>query len=160
MEKRWSRCSPVCLRGLAVDLNYVNHELWRRQQGYGRGGRMRIEKDEAHILSGVRHGKTIGSPIAMTLANHDWKNWTRFSPSRPAIPRYTSPSRPRPGHADLAGALKYNFKDARYVLERASARVRCTCSLRRAGQAAAARTRRACSEPRHRRRHRPTRARG
>src|SRR3974390_1694142 len=62
--------------GLAVNLEFVNRELWRRQQGYGRGGRMRIERDEAHILSGVRHGKTIGSPIAIQLGNKDWHNWT------------------------------------------------------------------------------------
>jgi chorismate synthase len=101
----------------------VNHELWRRQQGYGRGGRMRIEKDEAHILSGVRHGKTIGSPIAMTLANRDWKNWEQILPVESGDPSlHKAVASPRPGHADLAGALKYDFKDARYVLERASAR--------------------------------------
>ena len=101
----------------------MNHELWRRQQGYGRGGRMRIEKDEAHILSGVRHGKTIGSPIAMTLANRDWKNWEQILPVEAGDPSlHKAVASPRPGHADLAGALKYDFKDARYVLERASAR--------------------------------------
>ena len=63
--------------GIPVDQARLDRELWRRQQGYGRGGRMRIEKDAAHILSGVRHGKTIGSPVAMTLANNDWKNWKR-----------------------------------------------------------------------------------
>ena len=66
--------------GLAVDLDFVNRELWRRQQGYGRGGRMKIERDSVHVLSGVRHGKTIGSPIAMLLANNDWKNWTESLP--------------------------------------------------------------------------------
>ena len=101
----------------------MNHELWRRQQGYGRGGRMRIEKDEAHILSGVRHGKTIGSPVAMTLANRDWKNWDQILPVESGDPSmHKAVASPRPGHADLAGALKYDFKDARYVLERASAR--------------------------------------
>ncbi len=109
--------------GVPVDQEFVNHELWRRQQGYGRGGRMRIEKDEAHILSGVRHGKTIGSPIAMTLANRDWKNWEQILPVEAGDPsQHKAVASPRPGHADLAGALKYDFKDARYVLERASAR--------------------------------------
>ncbi len=109
--------------GIPVDQKFVNHELWRRQQGYGRGGRMRIEKDEAHILSGVRHGKTIGSPIAMTLANRDWKNWEQILPVEGGDPAlHKAVASPRPGHADLAGALKFNFKDARYVLERASAR--------------------------------------
>jgi chorismate synthase len=109
--------------GVPVDQDFVNHELWRRQQGYGRGGRMRIEKDEAHILSGVRHGKTIGSPIAMTLANRDWKNWEQILPVEAGDSSlHKSVASPRPGHADLAGALKYDFKDARYVLERASAR--------------------------------------
>ena len=109
--------------GVPIDQDFLNHELWRRQQGYGRGGRMRIEKDEAHILSGVRHGKTIGSPIAMTLANRDWKNWEQILPVESGDPSlHKAVSSPRPGHADLAGALKYDFKDARYVLERASAR--------------------------------------
>jgi chorismate synthase len=109
--------------GLAVDLEFVNHELWRRQQGYGRGGRMRIERDQAHILSGVRHGKTIGSPIAMLLANNDWKNWNEALPVEQGDPaKHKRVASPRPGHADLAGAVKYNFSEARYVLERASAR--------------------------------------
>ncbi len=109
--------------GLAVDLEFVNRELWRRQQGYGRGGRMRIERDTAHILSGVRHGHTIGSPIAMLLANNDWKNWTESLPVEEGDPaKHKRVASPRPGHADLAGAVKYNFSEARYVLERASAR--------------------------------------
>ncbi|WP_348268551.1 chorismate synthase [Edaphobacter paludis] len=109
--------------GIPVDLEFVNRELWRRQKGYGRGGRMRIERDTAHVLSGVRHGKTIGSPIAMTLANNDWKNWTEILPVEEGDPeKHKAVASPRPGHADLAGALKYDFKDARYVLERASAR--------------------------------------
>jgi chorismate synthase len=109
--------------GIPVDQGFLNHELWRRQQGYGRGGRMRIERDTAHILSGVRHGKTIGSPIAMTLANKDWKNWEEILPVAEGDPdKHKAVASPRPGHADLAGALKYDFKDARYVLERASAR--------------------------------------
>jgi chorismate synthase len=109
--------------GVPVDQEFLDHELWRRQQGYGRGGRMRIERDTAHILSGVRHGKTIGSPIAMTLANKDWKNWEEILPVGEGDPeKHKAVASPRPGHADLAGALKYDFKDARYVLERASAR--------------------------------------
>jgi len=109
--------------GVPVDQVFLDHELWRRQQGYGRGGRMRIERDTAHILSGVRHGKTIGSPIAMTLANKDWKNWEEILPVEAGDPgKHKAVASPRPGHADLAGALKYDFKDARYVLERASAR--------------------------------------
>jgi chorismate synthase len=109
--------------GVPVDLEFVNRELWRRQKGYGRGGRMRIERDTAHVLSGVRHGKTIGSPIAMTLANNDWKNWTEILPVEEGdASKHKAVASPRPGHADLAGALKYDFKDARYVLERASAR--------------------------------------
>ena len=109
--------------GLAVDLEFVNRELWRRQQGYGRGGRMRIERDAAHILSGVRHGKTIGSPIAIVLANKDWQNWTESLPVEQGDPtKHKRVASPRPGHADLAGAVKYNFTEARYVLERASAR--------------------------------------
>ena len=109
--------------GIPVSQEFIDRELWRRQQGYGRGGRMRIERDTAHILSGVRHGKTIGSPIAMTLANNDWKNWTEILPVEAGDPeKHKAVASPRPGHADLAGALKYDFTDARYVLERASAR--------------------------------------
>ena len=109
--------------GVPVSQEFLDHELWRRQQGYGRGGRMRIERDTAHILSGVRHGKTIGSPIAMTLANKDWKNWEEILPVGEGDPeKHKAVTSPRPGHADLAGALKYDFADGRYVLERASAR--------------------------------------
>jgi chorismate synthase len=109
--------------GVPVDLDFVNHDLWRRQQGYGRGGRMKIETDQAHILSGVRHGKTIGSPIAIQLINRDWKNWQEKLPVEAGDPaKHRAVTSPRPGHADLAGALKFNFPDARYVLERASAR--------------------------------------
>src|ERR1700744_1912508 len=109
--------------GLEVDLEYIDHELWRRQQGYGRGGRMRIEQDRAHILSGVYHGKTIGSPVAIQIENRDWKNWTEILPVAVGDPeKHKAVASPRPGHADLAGSLKYDFPDARYVLERASAR--------------------------------------
>jgi chorismate synthase len=109
--------------GMEVDLNFIDRELWRRQQGYGRGGRMRIEQDRAHVLSGVRHGKTIGSPVAIEIQNHDWKNWTDVLPVEVGDPaKHKAVASPRPGHADLAGSLKYDFPDARYVLERASAR--------------------------------------
>ncbi len=111
--------------GVPISLDAVNHELWRRQQGYGRGGRMKIETDRAEIVAGVRHSKTIGAPIAILIQNKDWKNWTDALPvegsdDEPA--KHKPVSRPRPGHADLAGSLKYNFPDARYILERASAR--------------------------------------
>ena len=109
--------------GVPVDLDFVNRELWRRQQGYGRGGRMKIETDKARVLSGVRHGKTIGTPIAIEIVNRDWKNWEDKLPVESGDPaKHQAVAAPRPGHADLAGALKYNFPDARYVLERASAR--------------------------------------
>jgi chorismate synthase len=109
--------------GLEVDQAFLDRELWRRQQGYGRGGRMKIETDSAHILSGVRHGKTIGSPISLEIANKDWKNWQEALPVGAGDDaKHKRVASPRPGHADLAGALKYNFPEARYVLERASAR--------------------------------------
>ncbi len=109
--------------GLKVDQAFLDRELWRRQQGYGRGGRMKIERDTAHILSGVRHGITIGSPISILLENRDWKNWQESLPVGEGDPsKHKAVKSPRPGHADLAGALKYNFPEARYVLERASAR--------------------------------------
>ena len=109
--------------GLEISQEFVDHELWRRQQGYGRGGRMKIERDSARILSGVRHGRTIGSPISMLLENRDWKNWQEQLPVEEGDPSlHKRVASPRPGHADLAGALKYNFPEARYVLERASAR--------------------------------------
>jgi len=111
--------------GVPVSLEAIDRELWRRQQGYGRGGRMKIETDRARIVSGVRHSRTIGSPIAILLENKDWKNWTEALPvedSEGAQDKRKPVTRPRPGHADLAGAIKYNFRDARYILERASAR--------------------------------------
>jgi chorismate synthase len=109
--------------GLKVDQSFVDRELWRRQQGYGRGGRMKIERDSAHILSGIRHSMTIGSPISVQLDNRDWKNWQEALPVGEGDPAlHKRVASPRPGHADLAGALKYNFPEARYVLERASAR--------------------------------------
>jgi len=109
--------------GLKVDQAFLDRELWRRQQGYGRGGRMKIERDTAHILSGVRHGTSIGSPISILLENKDWNNWQESLPVATGDPaKHKRVASPRPGHADLAGALKYNFPEARYVLERASAR--------------------------------------
>lgn len=109
--------------GLRIQQNDLDRDLWRRQQGYGRGGRMKIERDSAHILSGVRHGMTIGSPISIVIENRDWKNWQESLPVEDGDPqKHKRVASPRPGHADLAGALKYNFPEARYVLERASAR--------------------------------------
>jgi chorismate synthase len=111
--------------GIPISLKAVNHELWRRQQGYGRGGRMKIEEDCAQIVAGVRHSCTIGSPVAILIRNRDWQNWTEALPvedTEGAAGQRKPVTRPRPGHADLAGALKYDFHDARYVLERASAR--------------------------------------
>src|SRR5881394_586596 len=109
--------------GVPVSYEKINRELWRRQQGFGRGGRMKIETDTAHIVSGVRHSKTIGSPIAVLIANADWKNWTESLPVEDyegSGEKFKEVKRPRPGHADLIGAIKYDFDDARYVLERAS----------------------------------------
>jgi chorismate synthase len=110
---------------LPVDLAFVNHELHRRQLGYGRGGRQKIEKDRAEIFAGVRHGQTIGAPIALRIENRDWANWEKVlpveAPSNPEQDRKKLTA-PRPGHADLAGSQKFNFHDARYILERASAR--------------------------------------
>jgi chorismate synthase len=111
--------------GLELDLAWVDRELKRRMGGYGRGGRMKIERDRAQFLSGVRHGRTIGSPITVLIENQDWKNWTQamaVEASPEARAQYRPLAQPRPGHADLAGCLKYNLPDARYVLERASAR--------------------------------------
>ena len=111
--------------GLRVDVDAINHELHRRQLGYGRGGRQKIEKDTAEIFAGVRHGQTIGAPIALRIENRDWANWEKILPVG-ATDAPEAASRkvvaPRPGHADLAGSQKFNFHDARYVLERASAR--------------------------------------
>ena len=111
--------------GLPIDVAAINHELHRRQLGYGRGGRQKIEKDNAEIFAGVRHGQTIGAPIAVRIENRDWSNWEKIL-SVEATDDPAAASRklvaPRPGHADLAGSQKLNFHDARYVLERASAR--------------------------------------
>ncbi len=108
---------------LEISSEYINKELSRRQKGYGRGGRMKIEKDRVEFLSGVRFNKTLGSPITLWIENKDWKNWEEKmkpegEPSESAVPF----TRPRPGHADLAGGIKYNQRDLRNILERASAR--------------------------------------
>jgi chorismate synthase len=110
--------------GLPIDVEYINFQLHRRQLGYGRGGRMRIEKDQIEILSGVRHGKTLGSPISFMINNRDWANW-QIPMSAEPVPEGSNiraVTRPRPGHVDLAGALKFQTRDVRDVLERASAR--------------------------------------
>src|SRR5438477_6994614 len=110
---------------LPIDLKSINNELHRRQLGYGRGGRQKIEKDHADIFAGVRHGQTIGAPIALRIENRDWQNWEKILAVE-AYPEDDSTAKklvaPRPGHADLAGSQKFNFHDARYILERASAR--------------------------------------
>jgi len=111
--------------GLPVDFEFVQRELLRRQLGFGRGARQRIERDTAEFLGGVYHGKTIGAPVAVRIENRDWSNWQMALPveATPANDAQKRPlTAPRPGHADLAGALKFNFHDARFVLERASAR--------------------------------------
>ncbi|MEO8661366.1 MAG: chorismate synthase [Bryobacteraceae bacterium] len=111
--------------GVPVTLDAINRELRRRQLGYGRGGRMKIETDTVEIVSGVRHSQTIGSPIAMIVRNKDWKNWTEVLPVEDyegSAENKKRLERPRPGHADLAGSVKYNYPEARYILERASAR--------------------------------------
>ncbi|HYR42454.1 MAG TPA: chorismate synthase [Terriglobia bacterium] len=110
---------------LSIDFEFIDHELKRRQGGYGRGGRMKIERDQVRFLSGVRHGKTIGSPIAMMIENRDWPNWEEIMAAREVLGDAASKrrvTRPRPGHTDLAGSLKYNHTDARNILERSSAR--------------------------------------
>ncbi|PYV44529.1 MAG: chorismate synthase [Acidobacteria bacterium] len=111
--------------GLEVDFDSINRDLRRRQSGYGRGGRMKIESDHIEVVSGVRFGKTIGSPVAVMIHNRDWANWQEsMSIESKEIPeeKIKKVTKPRPGHADLAGALKYNTKDIRNILERSSAR--------------------------------------
>ncbi len=108
--------------GLPLRLEEINHQLRRRQHGYGRGGRQLIEQDEAEILAGVRFGKTLGSPIAVVIWNRDWEDWKERMDPWEKPPNYKPVTVPRPGHADLAGAIKYQHKDIRNVLERASAR--------------------------------------
>ena len=108
--------------GLEISSDYINIELSRRQKGHGRGGRMKIERDEAIILSGVRHGKTLGSPIAIMIDNKDHKNWLDDMSIEPINKMIKKITLPRPGHADLAGIKKYDFDDIRNVIERSSAR--------------------------------------
>src|ERR1700732_3057165 len=111
--------------GVSIDLDFVRRELHRRPLGYGRGGRQKSEKAAADIFAGVRHGKTSGDPIALRVENRDWANWEKALPvedTEGADETHRPLTAPRPGHADLAGAQKFNFHDARYVLERASAR--------------------------------------
>src|SRR4029453_15774724 len=114
--------------GLEIDIDALNHQLRRRQGGYGRGRRMQIENDHAQILAGVAHGRTTGAPIALLIRNRDWVNWQqtmyveREMPEGATGVKRADVTRPRPGHADLAGAIKYGHDDIRDVIERASAR--------------------------------------
>lgn len=109
--------------GVKIEISSINNDLARRQQGYGRGGRMKIEKDEVQIRSGVRWGESLGSPITLVVENKDWRNWEkRMSPFPEDRDEKIAVTRPRPGHADLTGALKYHHYDVRNILERASAR--------------------------------------
>lgn len=111
--------------GLTLSVEAINQELSRRQGGYGRGGRMKIEKDQVRITSGVRHGKTLGSPITMIVENRDWKNWQKVMSVEPVeekAEKLRRVAKPRPGHADLVGGMKYHHSDLRNVLERSSAR--------------------------------------
>ena len=108
--------------GIDISEKYINHQLKRRQMGHGRGGRMKIEKDQAQIFGGVRHGKTLGSPLGILIDNLDWENWTKKMSVEPVNEKIKPVTLPRPGHADLAGVHKYEFNDIRNVLERSSAR--------------------------------------
>ena len=111
--------------GLEIDIAKIDHELWRRQQGYGRGGRMKIETDQVQVLSGIRHGKALGSPVALMIENRDFVHWTDVMSAEPIEAEPKNPrlvTRPRPGHADLAGGQKFGARDLRNILERASAR--------------------------------------
>ena len=108
--------------GLEISEDYIDEQLKRRQMGHGRGGRMKIEKDHGEIWSGVRHGKTLASPIGILVQNLDWKNWTEKMSITPVDKEVKEVTLPRPGHADLAGVQKYGLTDIRNVLERSSAR--------------------------------------
>ena len=111
--------------GLEIDITKIDHELWRRQQGYGRGGRMKIETDKVEVISGVRHGCALGSPVALMIENRDFVHWTDIMSAEPIESEPKNPrivTRPRPGHADLPGGLKFGARDLRNILERASAR--------------------------------------
>src|SRR6204780_3335793 len=107
--------------GLAIDVEAIAGELARRRLGYGRGPRMRFERDELRLIGGVRHGRTLGSPVAIEILNSEWPKWEQEMSAAPGTPAQKQ-TKPRPGHADLAGMQKYAFDDARDVLERASAR--------------------------------------
>ncbi|MCX7569391.1 chorismate synthase [Tumebacillus sp. DT12] len=108
---------------LPVSVEEIDHQLWRRQQGFGRGGRMKIETDRVDVQSGIRFGRTMGTPIALLIHNKDWRNWSeKMAIEGNAPDSVVEITKPRPGHADLAGALKYNQEDIRNILERASAR--------------------------------------
>lgn len=109
--------------GLSLTPDMVNHDLARRQKGYGRGGRMRVEEDRVEFSCGVRHGKTLGNPIGLMIPNKDWENWKEVMAVEPSsVPPAKVVTRPRPGHADLVGAIKYGHRDIRNVIEKASAR--------------------------------------
>src|SRR5436853_6815405 len=108
--------------GLELDREELNVDMARRQLGHGRGGRMKIEKDEAHVTAGVRHGRTLGGPIALQVANRDYTNWEDRMNPWPVAAEIDEVDLPRPGHADLVGVQRYRFTDVRNVLERASAR--------------------------------------
>jgi len=108
--------------GVSINAGYINHQLWRRQQGYGRGGRMRIESDRVEILSGIRFGKTLGTPIAMLIRNADWDNWSERMAVEGDGKKIEKVAIPRPGHVDFAGSVKYGFDDIRNTIERGSAR--------------------------------------
>jgi chorismate synthase len=108
--------------GVSISAEYINHQLWRRQQGYGRGGRMRIETDRVEILSGVRFGKTLGSPVSFVIRNKDWSNWAEKMAVEGDGAGTEPVTIPRPGHADYVGTTKYGFTDIRNAIERASAR--------------------------------------
>ena len=123
------KCLTAIIEGMPAQINIskekIDKDLFRRQQGYGRGGRMQIERDQVDILSGIRHGKTMGSPITLQIANRDWENWEKtMSPTEEPLEIELDRKvvKPRPGHADLSGAFKYRHMDMRNVLERASAR--------------------------------------
>ncbi len=122
--------------GLPISAEYINHQLWRRQQGYGRGGRMRIESDNVEILSGIRFGKTLGSPISLLIHNKDSKNWAEKMAVEGDGKEVGKITIPRPGHADYVGTIKYGYDDIRNAIERASARetairVACCTTIRR-----------------------------
>lgn len=109
--------------GLSLTPDMVNHDLARRQKGYGRGGRMRVEEDRVEFSCGVRHGRTLGNPIGLMIPNKDWENWKEVMAVEPSsVPPAKVVTRPRPGHADLVGAIKYGHRDIRNVIEKASAR--------------------------------------